>query len=40
MDSFIAVPPTLGYSSMYKTEWELMSRVDVSVIAVNMSAYD
>jgi hypothetical protein len=29
MDSFAAVLPTLGYSSMYETECELMSRADV-----------
>jgi hypothetical protein len=29
MDSFAVVPPTLGYSSMYETECELMSRADV-----------
>ncbi len=38
MDSFAAVLPTLGYSSMYKIECESMSRTEVNVITVSMNA--
>jgi hypothetical protein len=40
MDSFAAVLPMPGYSSIYKMKCESISRADVKCIIVSKSAYD